>query len=148
MFLLIKDKMASSPGVWSEWPWQRMGAWKVCSTFASSLFLYLSLSLSFCFHIFAVGFVFWIFEFRHYALLSYLTLNNLELEPSSCIVHAMKLFHLLYLVFFSSSSVQSMQVLDELATPPISYFPFRFCVCLFLSNSLSSPSMLLQISDS
>jgi hypothetical protein len=63
-------------------------------------------------------------------------------------VHAMKLFHLLYLVFFISSSVQSMQVLDELATPPISYFPFRFCVCLFLSNSLSSPSMLLRISDS
>jgi hypothetical protein len=148
VFLLIKDKMASSPGVWSEWPWQRMGAWKVCSTFASSLFPYLSFSLSFCFHIFAVGFVFWIFEFRHYALLSYLTLNNLELEPSSCIVHAMKLFHLLYLVFFISSSVQSMQVLDELATPPISYFPFRFCVCLFLSNSLSSPSMLLRISDS
>jgi len=46
VFLLIKDKMASSPGVWSEWPWQRMGAWKVCSTFASSLFPYLSLSLS------------------------------------------------------------------------------------------------------
>ncbi len=25
----FKDSMASKPGVWSDWPWQSLGAWKV-----------------------------------------------------------------------------------------------------------------------